>query len=100
MSFQPPTSTPSKYFVLADSHAKLTPTLTSTPSHQLTVASISGLKWVDDYLHHLSAIHLLYSPTISNNIASSQAIMLLIGSNSLRLFPAARVLSQVQHFIS
>jgi hypothetical protein len=100
MSFQSPTSIPSQYFVLADSHAKFTPSLTSTPTHQITIASISGLKWVDDYHHHLSAIHQIHSPNISSSIASSKAIMFLIGSNSLRIFPASRVINHVQDLIS
>jgi len=100
MSFQSSTSTPSQYFVLADSHAKLTPPHTSTPTHQITIASISGLKWVDDYNHHLSALHQLHLPNISRSIASSKAIMFLIGSNSLRVFSASRVINHVQDLIS
>lgn len=100
MSLQSSTFTSQNYFVLADSHAKLLPQFTSTPTHQITVTSISGLKWVDDHQHHLSALHQLLSPTISHHVASSNAIMFLIGSNSLRVFPAARVLNHVQHIIS
>jgi hypothetical protein len=75
MSSQSSTTTPSQYFVLADSHAKLNPPFTSTPTHHITIASISGLKWVDDYQHPLSAIHQLHSPHISSRIASSKSIM-------------------------
>jgi hypothetical protein len=100
MSFQSSTTTQSHYFVLADSHAQLTPPFTSTPTHQITIESISGLKWVDDYHHHLSALHQLHSPNISSRIASSKAIMLLIGSNSLRIFPVSRVINHVHDFLS
>jgi hypothetical protein len=72
----------------------------STPTHHITIASISGLKWVDDYRHPFSAIHQLHSPHISSRIASSKSIMCLIGSNSLRIFPASRVLTQMQDFLS
>jgi hypothetical protein len=100
MSLQSPTSTLSQYFVLADSHASSTSPFTSTPTHQITIASISGLKWVDNYHHRYSAIHQLHSPHIFRSIASSKAIMFLIGSNSLRLFPASRVINQVHNLIS
>ena len=89
-----------EYFVLADSHAKLIPQVTSTPTHQITVVSISGLKWLDNHHQHLSAIHQLHSPNISSSIASSSAIMVLIGSNSLRVFSAACVLNHVHDLIS
>ena len=99
MSSQSSTSTSFKYFVLADSHAKFIPPVTSTPTHQIIITSISGLKWVDNHQHHLSAIHQLHSPPISNHIASSNAIMLLIGSNSLRVFSASHVLNHVQDLL-
>ena len=100
MSHQSAPSTPFRCFVLADSHAKLIPPVSSTPSHQLTVASISGLKWVDDHHHHLSAIHQIHSPHISHCLTSSNAIMLLIGSNSLRSFHAPCVLDHVRNFLT
>ena len=100
MSLQSATSTPLQYFVLADSHAKLMPQVTSTPTHQVTVVSISGLKWVDNHHQNLSAIHQLDSPNISSSIASSNAIMFLIGCNSLRVFSASCVLNHVHDLIS
>jgi hypothetical protein len=100
MAFQPTTSSPTKYFILADSHAKLVPRLTTTPTHQIIIESISGLKWVDDYQPHLSVLHLFNSPTIFSHLVAANAVMFLIGSNSLRIFPASRVLNQIQHVIS
>ena len=100
MSSQPTSTTPFRCVVLGDSHAKSLPQVFATPSHELTAISISDLKWIDDHHHHLSAIHQLHSQHISSCITSCHALMLLIGSNSLRIFPASRVLNDVQSLVA
>ncbi|CAF3186399.1 unnamed protein product [Rotaria sp. Silwood2] len=100
MAFQSTTSTPKKYFVLADSHARFVPRLTTTPTHQIIIESIFGLKWIDDGQHHLSAFHLFQTSPIFSHLVSANAVMFLIGSNSLRKFTASIVLNQIQYIIS
>ena len=100
MPFQSTTSTSKKYFVLADSHAKFVPRLTTTQTHQLIIKSISGLKWIDDNQHHLSALHLFQTSPIFSHLVSANAVLFLIGSNSLRQFTASSVLNQIQYVIS
>ncbi|CAF4597026.1 unnamed protein product, partial [Rotaria sp. Silwood2] len=100
MTFQSTTSTPKQYFVLADSHGRFVPRLTTTPTHQIIIQSISGLKWIDDDQHHLSAFHLLQTYPIFSHLASATAVMFLIGSNSLRKFSASIALNEIQHIIS
>ena len=100
MTLQPATSTSQKYFVLADSHAKFVPRVTTTPTYQIIVESISGLKWIDERQHHLSALHLFQTHSTLSHLTSSNAVMFLIGSNSLRTFPAPIVINQIQYLIN
>lgn len=99
MTFHPTTTTPKKFFVLADSHAKLVSRLTTTPTYQIFTESISGLKWIDEDQPHLSALHLFQTNSIISHLANANAVMFLIGSNSLRKFPWSIVLNHVQYII-
>ena len=76
------------------------PRLTTTPTNQIIIESISDLKWIDDDQHHLSALHLFQTSPIFSHLASAQAALFLIGSNSLRKFTASTVLNQIQYVIS
>lgn len=85
-----------KFFVLGDSHTKFTPPFTSTPTHQVFVESVSGLQWINNDNRQVSAIHRLSSFSISSTLASSSAVMFIIGSNSLRMHRAATVLHHLE----
>ena len=50
--------------------------------------------------HHVSALHLIQTHSIFSHLVSANAVMFLIGSNSLRKFMASTVLDQIQHVIS
>jgi hypothetical protein len=99
MASQSTSSILKKYFVLADSHATFVPRLTTTTTHEVVIQSISGLKWIDDDQHHLSAFHLLQTYPIFSCLASANAVLFLIGSNSLRKFTASTVIHQVHHIL-
>ena len=88
------------YFVLSDSHAKFLPRLITTSSHHIVVNATRGLKWLDNYNESLSALSVLQSSPVSSNIQSATAVLLLIGTNSIRSFNASQVIHQVQTFIS
>lgn len=93
------TSSTLNYFVLADSHAKYTRPQTTSSSCQITVKSISGLKWFDRRQLNISAYHQLENESISDSIASSKAIMCLIGSNSVRSFSATECIEHLKDFL-
>ena len=94
------TTTPKKYLVLADSHAKLVSRLTTTSTYQILIESISSFKWIDDDQTHLSALHIFHKDPINSYLATTNAVMFLIGSNSLRKFTAPTVLNQIQYIIN
>ena len=95
----PTTSSLPIYLVLADSHAKRVPSQIFTPSHQVIVHSISGLKWRDHHQAHLSAVHLIRQPSFSSILASTTSLLCLIGSNSLRSFTSTQVIEHLKEFI-
>ncbi len=90
-------STPN-YFVLTDSHGKYVATKIITSSYPIIVKAISGLKWVDPYKSHLSALGLLSN--IHSYLSSTEAVMFLIGTNSVPCTAALTIIQQIKHFIT
>ncbi|CAF1318553.1 unnamed protein product [Rotaria sordida] len=84
------------YFILADSHGRHIEQTIITPHCKITSHFVSGLKWFDSQRPDLNAFSLIQSSPISTYLHSSQAIMLIIGTNSLRFVDAAQA---VQHGI-
>jgi hypothetical protein len=92
--------TPVTYLVITDSHGKNVPTVINTSSYTIIVRAISGLQWVDSYKSQLSAVDLLSTPIIDSYLSSAKALMLLIGTNSVRCTPAPAILTQIKTFIN
>ncbi len=78
---------------------KKLPSFIQTSSHQIILESISSLSWVNKHQTHLFAMSRIQTSTISSFISSSQSIMFLIGTNSIRSSKASHVLSQLADFI-
>ena len=87
------------YFALSDSHIKFMDPLITTPDYHVIIHSVPGLRWRDPSNANLCAHSLIQAPSISTHLTSSTAIMLLIGTNSLRHLDATHVLTQVAYTI-
>ena len=99
MLFTTPTTKLPFYFVLSDSHATYVPSSIKTSSHHIAIKYISGLSWLAPHDHPRSATHQIQTPTISSCISSAASIMLLIGTNSVRILNAAQIINQIRDFI-
>ncbi|CAF0797836.1 unnamed protein product [Didymodactylos carnosus] len=96
------------FFVLSDSHGKClnkqllsqTTTEMTTTNHHVTITAVSGLKWIDIYEPHLSLAHLIHTPTILSFLSRAAALILLIGTNSIRLTKSTDVIQQVEQVIT
>lgn len=95
---QIPCQAPS-YFALTDSHGKYVPASISTSASSIQVMAISGLKWIDLYNSNLSALSLISSDSFQQRLATTNAIIFLIGTNSVRCHPAATVIAQVTQLL-
>lgn len=89
-----------KYLVLGDSHVKFIRGTYSTSTYSLVTRSIPGLKWIDSYDRRLSMYALLSQPEIQSSLSESNAVLFFIGTNSVRILTARKIISQVQYIIS
>ncbi|CAF1073334.1 unnamed protein product [Rotaria magnacalcarata] len=91
-----PPSSSINSFVLADSHAKFISTTYTTLPFCLITGSIPGLKWFNYYdaKHFVHAI--LSLPEIKFALSQATAMLFLVGTNSVRVFPATQIISQTQ----
>jgi len=89
-----------KYYVLTDSHGKFVPSPITTSSYSIKVNAVSGLKWIDNYNSKLSALALLSTPILDSYLSSAKAVMLLIGTNSVRCTPASTIIIQITTVIN
>ncbi|CAF3246242.1 unnamed protein product [Rotaria sp. Silwood2] len=87
------------YFVLADSHGRHIEQPINTPHYTITRHFVSGLKWFDPQRPDLNAFSLIQSSHIASYLHSAQAIMLIIGTNSLRFVDAAQAVQHAAHTI-
>ena len=88
------------YFILIDSHGKCVPSTITTSFYSIIVKAVSGLKWIDNYNSKLSALALLSTSILDSHLSSTRAIMLLIGTNSVRCTSASTMIIQVKSVIS
>ena len=96
-----PSSSPlPSYFLLSDSHAKYLDDTIHTPLYQLHVQAISGLKWQDDLHRNLCLHSIVRSQTLSSSLHTANAIMLLVGTNSVRYVDASQIIQHVAHIIN
>ena len=84
------------FFVLADSHAKFISAKYSTSSYCLFTRSIPGLKWVDNYDRNFSVYALLSSADVQSALSQANAVLFLVGTNSVRILPALQIIAQVR----
>ena len=94
MNSFPQSSTLPMFFVLTDSHGKFVPSTITTSTYSINVHSVSGLKWLDTFNTSLSATHLLSSSNFDSHLTSIKALMLLIGTNSVRCTPALTIMKR------
>ena len=87
------------YFVLSDSHTKFMDPIITTPNYKLIIHSISGLRWLNSSDTNLCTYSLIQTSNISTYLRSSTAIMLLVGTNSLRYVDATQAVQQAAHTI-
>ena len=88
------------YFVLIDSHGKKVPSTITTSFYSIIAKAVSGLKWIDNYNAKLSALALLSTPILDSHLSSAKALMLLIGTNSVRCTPTSTIITQVKSLIN
>lgn len=87
------------YYVLSDSHCKFLPPSTTTSTHHIIIKSISGLRWLFANNRDLSAAYQIQLSNVSSYLSSSKSIMLLIGTNSVRAYPAPTIINHIEHLI-
>jgi hypothetical protein len=88
-----------KFLLLGDSHLGFIRSTLSTSSYSLIPTSIRGLKWIDYYDQKYSAYALLSSPGIQSHPSQASGVLFLIGTNSVRIMPARKMISLVQQLI-
>ena len=91
---------PLSFFILADSHAKKIPSMQSTPNFTVTTRAISGLAWINEQNPDLCARSHLSSSSFSSILSNTDAIMFLIGTNSVRTTHATRIIDQITEVIT
>lgn len=82
--------------ILSDSQGKSFPPFFSSTDCSIVTKSISGLQWFNPYDSALSTQSVLASPSISSLLSTCNGVVFLIGTNSVRQFPAFTLLSQVE----
>ncbi|CAF1414988.1 unnamed protein product [Adineta steineri] len=88
-----------KFLVLGDSHVRHMPSNFSTSSYSLITKSISGLKFKDYDKKNLSLFHLLFTSEIQLLLSQVDGVLLLLGTNSIRIFRASTIISQIEEII-
>ena len=89
-------------FILADSHGKCFSPFLLTDQYKIITRCISGLHWRNIHDYKLCTEKVLASAPISALLSSARAILLLVGSNSVRHVAATAIIKQVEetlHFI-
>ncbi|CAF2002180.1 unnamed protein product [Rotaria magnacalcarata] len=87
------------YFVLTDSHGKFVPPTITTINYRIMVKAILGLKCIDKYSSNLSALAVLSTSCLDSHLASSHALMLLVGTNPVRCDPASSIITHIKTII-
>jgi hypothetical protein len=88
-----------QFAILGDSHVKYFPVNFITPCYRIITKAIRGLKWLDYDDEKLSLINLLSSSQMKSFLSEIEGIFLLIGTNSVRIFSASHIISQIQDVI-
>ncbi|CAF1459650.1 unnamed protein product [Adineta steineri] len=88
-----------KFLVLGDSHVRHMPSNFTTSLYSLIIKSISVLKFKDYYDKKLSLFHLLFTSEIQFLLSQVDGVLLLLGPNSIRIFRASTIISQIEEII-
>lgn len=86
-------------FLRGDSHVKYMPPTYSSPTFNLVIKSVPPLKWIDRYNRTLPVHTLLSSPEVQGSLSQADAILFLVGTNSVRIMPAMVIIRQVETII-
>ena len=88
-------NTPS-FLIISDSQGKFFPPFHYSQHYHITIKSISGLQWFNPYDSALSVHSVLASTPISSLLSTCTGVIFLIDTNSIRQFPAATIVHQVE----
>ena len=88
------------FLVVVDSHARCIPLPYISPSFKMITKAVSGLKWIDRYQRNLCGKVLLSSGELVRYLSEADAVLFLIGTNSVRIFSAEQVIDQVKGIIT
>jgi hypothetical protein len=88
------------FLLLSDSHCKNLSSVIDTPRYQLKICAISGLQWNNPYNRDLCAGNILESTSISSTLSTTTAIILLIGTNSIRCLPSWQIIEQIEDLVN
>ena len=88
-----------KLLILGDSHVRRMCRNFTTSSYKLTIKSIAGLQWFNNYNKQLSLLHLLFSSDIQFLLSEADRVLFLISTNSVRIFSASTIISQIEEII-
>ncbi|CAF1144435.1 unnamed protein product [Didymodactylos carnosus] len=83
------------YTIIADSHLQYLPKRIRRQHYDIHIGIIRGLQWFDQYDNRLSVETIINKPENVQSIASSAAVLLAIGTNTVRNVESFRAIRHV-----
>jgi len=93
-------STTTQILIIGDSHAKNFPSRFATQKCEITTKFIRGLKWYDDRDSSLSLHSLLLRSEFKTYLSQSDRVILIIGTNSVRIMYSLSIIKQIKKVIN
>ena len=84
--------------ILSDSHGKCINGTCSTNFHTV-VKPVSGLKWKDHRDTKLCLYSMLLLPDVRSYLSEADAILLMVGTNSIRILPSWKAIEHVRETV-
>lgn len=85
--------------IIGDSHAKCFHQQVTEPNYKITTTSISGLQLINSYDNNLFFYYLLKTKKFETSLATTDAVIFLIGTNSVRIMAASDIIYQIKTII-
>nr|ARJ54457.1 GDSL esterase/lipase [Adineta vaga] len=97
--YNPSTRISSPFFILADSHGRHIPSSFRSNHYDVTAQFVSGLSWLNPHNSRLCAKTILLSSALHSILSSSIGVLFIIGTNSVRSFPATDIIAEIEQII-
>jgi len=86
--------------IISDSHGKYLNSHRITSNYQIDNYSYSGLQWLNAYNSHLSLFSLIKKEPFSSLLFTTDYLLFLIGTNSVRTHLAPQIIDQIDQIFS